>query len=436
MDLLVGIPLFFAILAFCLVIFIHELGHYLVGRWCGIGASDFSIGFGPELYSYTDSRKTKWKLCLIPLGGYVKFLSKNSLLDDNQPNNKVKKVPAEFGNSFDESPLLLRALTVFAGPLANFLLSIFLFTVFTLLSGVSTNKPVIGTTFELPGSHQTLKQGDRVISIENQPITNYTEIIEISSELEESNAISVLVERDNRELKLTMPFIFQPIVLVIETLSPASRAGLEVGDVFLSVENKKIKTFEDVREAVLNSNGDALSFKVWRSGKVIDILLIPENRPTETSEGDIVETMRIGVRGGAFFSPSKETPSVFDAIIISFDMTWYVIKMSLTGVARIIDNSISAKHLSGPVGVAKALTETSKQGFIPFIGLVAAISAGLGLVNLFPIPILDGGHLVLFFFEAIFKRRPPEIYLKSLMAIGLVLVLGIMLFATYNDLMR
>ena len=159
-------------------------------------------------------------------------------------------------------------------------------------------------------------------------------------------------------------------------------------------------------------------------------------RPTETIDGNLIEEMRIGVRGGALFSPVMVKPDLSNAIQMGVRMTTYVIQTSFLGLARMIDSTISPRHLSGPLGVAQALSHTASEGFIPFLSLLAAISAGIGLINLFPIPILDGGHLMIFLYEGIFKKPPADRVIKFFMAIGLLILLGLMVFATFNDIVR
>ncbi len=425
MEILSIVPIFYAIFAFCLVVFVHELGHYLVAKWCGIKSTDFSIGFGPELFSKIDKNGTKWKICLIPLGGYVKFVQCKK---GGKINIKDK--------SFDNASVFKRTLTVAAGPISNFILAFLLFFLSAFISGVGTNDPIIGKAYDLPGVSDFFEKDDKIISINDFPVNNFSDVFEISSNNQFEGKISVLIERKNNIKEIFLPFIFQPIVLAVETLSPASKAGLKPGDVFISIGNKKINNFEDIRNIVLSSKGEELEVKIWRKNEIINLKLTPELRPTETGDGNLIELLRIGVRGGPPFEPIRKTPGILMASKISLNMTFYVIKMSIIGIVKIIDNTISPKHLNGPIGVAKALTETSYQGFAAFISLVGAISAGLGLINLFPIPVLDGGYLMIFLYEAIFKKRPPEKVLNFLMFIGLFLILSIMVFATFNDLMR
>ena len=214
------------------------------------------------------------------------------------------------------------------------------------------------------------------------------------------------------------------------------RAGLQVGDVFLRANNVVVTSFDDLKSIINASGGNPVPIRLWRNNEIIMTTITPEMRPTETVDGNLVEEMRIGVRGGPLLSPIMRTPGIFEAGLIGGEMTWYVLKTSLLGLARMIDNTISPRHLSGPVGVAKALSHSAVEGSIPFLSLVAAISAGIGLINLFPIPVLDGGHLMMYLYEFVFRAPPPEMITKLLMIIGFIMLFALMVFATINDILR
>ena len=434
-----GVPIFLALVAFISVIFVHELGHYLIGRWCGIGSTSFSIGFGPKLFSYRDRRNTEWMICLIPLGGYVKFVTENdnpevSLAHSEKLNFEDKSSTSS--RSFESSSLIRRSLTVLAGPGANFLMAAVIFAFVSTMTGVMSTEPVIGNVAKVPGQGFTLMVGDRILAVEEPPVQTFSQIYEIIATLDRLSDVKIRIVREGQVLNETIPHLFQPIVFHVEMFSPAMKSGLKVGDVFLEADKQLISSFEELKAVINFSEGRAVSVKIWRNGKIIPIDLIPEMRPTETSDGNLVEEMRIGVRGGTLFSPELVRPTLLEATQMGVRMTSYVVKTSLLGLVRMIDNTISPKHLSGPIGVAKALSYSATEGVMPFLSLLAAISAGIGLINLFPIPILDGGHLMLFFYEGVFKKPPSQQVIKSLMAMGLTILLALMVFATFNDIVR
>ena len=437
--MILGVPIFLAILAFISVVFVHELGHYLVGRWCGIGATAFSIGFGPKLFSYRDKRNTEWMICLIPLGGFVKFKTENDISSSRLEHTDGHSSKSQnFNNSdnFESASLAYRFLTVLAGPLANFLMSAIIFSFVSTMTGVMSKEPIIGNVAKLPFLGFTLMAGDRILSIEDEPVETFDQVYESIAKLDRLSSIKISIFRDGQELVGTIPHIFQPIVFHVEMFSPAMKSGLKVGDVFLEADNKAISSFAELKTIINASLGKTVVVKIWRNNDIILTSLTPEMRPTETIDGNLVEEMRIGVRGGTLFSPAMMTPNILEAVQTGVRMTVYVIKTSLVGLARMIDNTISPKHLSGPLGVAQALSHSASEGILPFLSLVGAISAGIGLINLFPIPILDGGHLMIFLYEGIVKKPPEDRFIKALMAIGLIILLGLMAFATFNDIMR
>ncbi|MDG2473854.1 MAG: RIP metalloprotease RseP [Paracoccaceae bacterium] len=439
--MILGSPVFLVLVAFFSVIFVHELGHYLMGRFCKIGASTFSIGFGPKLISYTDQNHTEWKVCLIPLGGFVKFLTVDDIPSPDHELNSKRKMMMKMAlpleqRSFESSSLLARTLTVLAGPLANFLMAIVIFTYVGLVTGTMSNEPIIGNVVKLPAEQVSLMTEDRVLSIQGKKIDKFSEVYEFATIMDPSSTLDFQILRDGKILNLTVPYLFQPIVFHVEMFSPAMSAGIEVGDVFIKVDTKSVTSFDDIKAVINTSGANEIPITIWRNGKIISTTITPEMRPTETQNGDLVEHMRIGVRGGPLVSPKMLTPNIVEAGYMGFQMTFYVIKTSLIGLARIIDKTLSSKHISGPVGVAKALSYSASEGYIPFLSLLAAISAGIGLINLFPIPILDGGHLVMFIYELIFKSPPPASMTRILMLIGFIILFALMVFATFNDIVR
>jgi len=432
-----GFSILSAIFAFALVIFVHELGHYLVGRWCGIKATVFSIGFGPKIFSVVDRNDTEWRLCFFPLGGYVKFLTSENIGDEKTVSFDEKTRDNFFYNGFfEEASTLRRSLTVLAGPASNILMAVVIFSFVSVMTGVVSNEPVIGKVADRPNVEDSLIVGDRILAIDGNSVDYFSEIFKMASNVDPTKKSRFTIKRDGEVVELLVPYIFQPIVLNVELFSPALRAGIKKGDVFIKVNDVPILSFEELRDIIFSSGGMPVSVKYWREGEIYDTVISPELRPTEMPNGDIGEVMRIGVRGGPAIYPGLETPSLFKATSNGVSMTFYVIKSSVIGLLRIIDNTISPKHLSGPVGVAQALSHTASEGILPFLSLLAAISAGIGLINLFPIPVLDGGHLVLFLYETIFGTQPSETFQRYLMSVGIAFLIVVMVFATINDILR
>ena len=424
--------LLYIFFAFSLVIFIHEFGHFYVGKKCGIGVDEFSIGFGPKLFWFKDSSGILWKFCLLPFGGFVKFkgdMDPSSLTQ--QKNNSIENL-----KYFSNATILSRALTVFAGPLANFLLSIFLFSSIIMITGIGNEEPVIGKINNTPFNDINLKKGDFVLEINNKSIENFSDIIIQYNESNFKDDVEFLVQRNDEILRFIIPNLFLPLIKSIEPLSPASKAGLLPGDFILAVNGVKIFTFDELKKFVNTSNGNPLEFEIFRDGIFLKKILLPEKRPIENPDGSFKETMRIGIIGGFALESERITPNILEAIKFGFLATFRVISGSIRGLFEIIKGSISAKHISGPIGIAHAISDVSKNGFVSFISLVGLLSTGIGIINLFPLPILDGGHLLLLLYEKIFSRKPSIFFMQFFTFIGVFLILSLMIFATYNDLLR
>ena len=219
-------------------------------------------------------------------------------------------------------------------------------------------------------------------------------------------------------------------------MSPASRAGLRRGDLILSADGRPLASFEDLREVVLASGGRSIPLTVWREGQTIALEITPQERDTEDGAGGFERRVMIGVAGAPLYLPATETPMPWTALGYGVERMAAVIAQSLNGIRYIVTGAIGAENLQGPIGIAQISSETAAQGFLNFVALIGVISTAIGLLNLFPIPVLDGGHLVAFTIEAVRGRPPSPAVMQVAMSIGLGLILLLMVFATYNDIMR
>ncbi len=445
MDAIASLPLIGGFLSTVLpflvvlgiVVFVHEYGHYIVARWCGIRSEVFSIGFGPVLWSRVDRRGTLWQVAALPLGGYVKFLGDSD--GSSRANSDMMEVmtPAERAEAFHGASVGRRMLTVVAGPVANFVLTIAVFAGVIMWQGVATERPTIGQIEALPTAiDQPLRPGDVVLAVNDQPVTGFGDMFEIALEMPEPGPISVVVERAGSQIEVSAPYPFPPIVQGVEPLSPASRAGLLRGDVILSADGESLEAFEDLRRVVLASESRTIPMEVWRGGETIALEITPIERDTGDGDGGFERRVMIGVAGAALYMPATETPMPWTAIGLGAERMVNVITQSLNGLRHIIIGTIGAENLQGPLGIAQISGETAQQGFLSFILLIGVISTAIGMLNLFPIPVLDGGHLVAFAIEAIRGRPPSPAVMQVAMSIGLGLILLLMVFATYNDIMR
>ena len=482
MELISNIPFLGFVIPFLImliiVIYVHEMGHYLVGRWCGIHAEAFSLGFGKEIWSHTDKRGTKWRIAMIPVGGYVKFLgnsdpssmtnatsaeegSEDEEVDDEVIADTSKTLgdavvaetaeeaeaevvelsPEDYARSFPGASVFRRALTVAAGPVANFILSAVIFTGLTLWQGVALPGAVIGEVVDVPGKDFVLQAGDKVLAVEGQEVEAFTEILIFADALEAPRPIGLRIERNGAEMDVEIPFPRPPLVSNVNPLSPANRAGLEKNDYILSAAGEELNAFSDLQRIVLSSELEEIELIVLRDGEEISMMITPREqdhleRDTDTDERNFTKRVMIGIGGGQVYLHSTYNPGLLTAAKLGTQRVWGVVSDSVFAIRSMIRGDISPSAVQGPIGMAQVSGEMFKIGLLDFIFLVGIISTGIGMLNLFPIPVLDGGHLVIFLYEAITGKQPSDAVLRVAMSIGIGLVLLLMLFATYNDIMR
>lgn len=444
MDLIAGIPVIGGFLATVLpfvvvlgiVVFVHEYGHYIVARWCGIRSEVFSLGFGPVIWSRRDKRGTLWQVAALPLGGYVKFLGDSDGSSRADPASLSRMTTAERAESFHGASVGRRMLTVLAGPVFNFILTVVVFAGLILWQGVPMERPVLGEIQPLPNAEQPLRAGDVVLEVNGSPVEEFRDIYEAVAEMPAPGPMTFTVERDGERLSLEAPYALPPVVSGVEPLSPASEAGLRPGDVILSADGRPLDAFEELRQTVLASGGRSIPLEVWRMGETLTLPIAPIERDTQDGEGGFERRVMIGVAGAALYVPAVETPAPWTAVGLGVARMADVIVQSLDGMRHILTGALGAENLQGPLGIAQISGETASQGLVSFITLIGVISTAIGLLNLFPIPVLDGGHFVAFLIEALRGRPPSERAMQVAMSIGLGLILLLMVFATYNDIIR
>ncbi|TWG99095.1 regulator of sigma E protease [Mesorhizobium sp. J18] len=364
-GLLIGtiIPFLFVL---TVVVFVHEMGHYLVGRWCGIGVKAFSIGFGPELFGFNDRHGTRWRLSAIPLGGYVKFVGDMAVTSEPDKEEMDRLSEEEKRVAFHTQPVWKRALTVFAGPFFNFLLTIAVFAVMFAVFG---------------------------------------------------------------------RFISEPTVAEVRPDSPAAAAGFMPGDRFVSVDGTPVETFGDVQRIVSGRAGDPLTFVVRRDGVEVTLTATPEVTEQQDSLGN---TIRIGVIGVVnneeIGQPRLVEYGPIEALGQAVVETGHVIVRTGQFLKRFVTGREDRCQLGGPVKIADMAGKAAQMGFEWLVQLVALLSVGIGILNLLPIPPLDGGHLVFYGIEAVIRRPVPEPVMDVVYRAGLLLVLVFMGFVFWNDL--
>jgi len=364
-GILIGtiVPFLFVLL---IVVFVHEMGHYLVGRWCGIGVSTFSIGFGPELLGFNDRNGTRWKLSAIPLGGYVKFVGDMSVTSAPVSDEAARLTPEELKTAFHTQPVWKRALTVVAGPLANFLLTIAVFAVMFSMYGRYVSEPTVAT----------LREG-----------------------------------------------------------SPAEIAGFMPGDRFVTVDGQRVETFTDVQRLVSGRTGDLITFVMLRDGKEVTLQAAPELMEQQDALGNTVKVGVIGViNDDELGQPRVVNYGPGQAVVEAVRETGQIIARTGQFLKRFVVGREDKCQLGGPVKIADMAGKAAKLGFEWLVQLVAMLSVGIGVLNLLPIPPLDGGHLVFYGAEAVMRRPVSERMMEAVYRVGMLAVLGFMGFVFWNDL--
>jgi len=361
---IVGILLPF-LFVLMIVIFVHELGHYLVGRWCGIGAKVFSIGFGPELIGFNDRRGTRWRVSAIPLGGYVKFVGDmNAASASAEPDDDLSE--EERARAFHTKSVWRRALTVFAGPAANFLLAI---VIFAFVLGV------FGRT------------------------------------------------------------IADPVIADLREDGVAIAAGLQPGDIFISLDGNPVDSFADVQRYVSPRADRPITFVMERDGEQFTRVITPERLEIEDRFGNKSEQGIIGVINDPEVGRFRtETYPPGQALWLGVTETGYVIARTGGYLYGVITGRERADQIGGPIRVAQVSGQVATLGFVALLNLTAILSVSIGLLNLMPVPILDGGHLLFYAYEAVRGKPLSEDAQEYGYRIGFALIIGLMVFATWNDI--
>ncbi|MCF3639078.1 RIP metalloprotease RseP [Rhizobium sp. TRM95111] len=349
-----------------LIVFVHEMGHYLAGRWCGIGVTAFSVGFGPELLGLTDRHGTRWKLSAIPLGGYVKFLGDEDASSKPDFDAVAGLSPEERARTFPGAALWKRAVTVAAGPIANFILAIAIFAV--------------------------------MFSIYGRQIAD-------------------------------------PIVAEVRPESAAAEAGVLPGDLLVAIDGVAVTTFDDVRRYVSVRPELPIVVTVERGGERLDLTMVPKRTEIEDQFGNKVELGIIGIvtnEQTGNFRIVEYGP--LEAVGQGALQSWHIVTGTVDYLSNLVTGRMKADQLGGPIRVAQASGQMATLGVAALLQLAAVLSVSIGLLNLMPVPVLDGGHLMFYAVEAIRGRPVGPTAQEIAFRIGMALVLMLMVFATWNDI--
>jgi regulator of sigma E protease len=427
------------VIALSVIVAVHEYGHYIVGRWSGIHPEVFSLGFGPVLWSRVDKRGTRWQIAALPFGGYVKFLGDANAASgkDEEAMEQAAQDPAHLRRTMHGAPLWARTATVAAGPVFNFVMSIAVFSVIFMLRGVASDPLTVGEMYPIPGSVQELREGDEILAVDGVPTPAFDDAeawAAFTEGLSPKPALDYTVRRNGDELTVSGPYLYPAHITLVAPRSAAMDIELQAGDVITAVDGNPIYAFEELKEIVESSDGRVLLLDVWRDGQSLEFALAPRRTDEPQPDGGFVTHWRIGIVGGMAFDPATEAAGPLEALQGGVAQTWSIVNGSLSGLWHMVTGAISTCNISGPLGIAQTSGEVASQGTQSFIWFIAVLSTAVGLLNLFPVPALDGGHLVFYAYEAVTGKPPSDGALRILMAIGLGLILTLMVFALGNDL--
>ncbi|WP_340109167.1 RIP metalloprotease RseP [Pikeienuella sp. HZG-20] len=418
------------------VVFVHEYGHYIVGRWVGIRADVFSIGFGPELFAWRDKRGMRWRVGALPLGGYVKFAGDMNAASAGADAAALARMSAdERKGAFHTAAVWRRALTVLAGPMANFLLSILVFAFIAMLAGREVNEPVIGSVRADANADLGLMAGDRVLAVGGDQVASFTDLLVALSQVE-GEPTTARILRDGREATVEIRYRRPARVDEVIPGGAAADAGLKPGDVITAVNGAPTPNFEALRARIADSGGAMLSLDVQRGDEALILSMTPQMVETPGPDGAPVKRPMIGVRNASFggIAPMFETANPIDALDYGAARTWAIIAGTFDYLGEMISGEADSSQLGGPVQIAKISGQAAEQGFESLALMIALISTSIGLINLFPIPVLDGGHLLFHLLEAVRGKPLRPRWQEIGNGVGFGMIMLLMVFATYNDL--
>ncbi len=417
------------VVALSVIVAIHEYGHYIVGRWCGIHAEVFSLGFGPVLYARTDKRGTVWQVAALPFGGYVRFLGDANAAGVGETGEVSE---ADQRRSMAGAPLWARALTVLAGPVFNFILAIAIFAGVAMNDGRSTDPLTYESGRDLPAQYiSELQAGDQLLQVEGLPFGSDDPLID---KLPYNATLTYDIVRDGTAMAVKGPYLMPAAVSGINPRSAADDAGLKKNDVITAIDGTPVVAFAQLIEAVQAADGAELTLDIWRGGETQQVTLAPRRVDIPLQEGGFEIRYLIGVTGSVFFEESTTRLGLGESLSGAVKQLNFILKSSVSGLWNVITGQISSCNLSGPVGIAQTSGTMAAQGATSFVWFLGMLSAAVGLLNLFPVPVLDGGHLVFHAYEAVVGRKPSDRAFNVLMLMGLSLIGAMMVFALLNDL--
>lgn len=429
----------------------HELGHFWVARRCGVKVLRFSVGFGMPLLRWRDRRGTEYVVAAVPLGGYVKMLDER----------EGEVAPEELAQAFNRKSVLQRFLIVFAGPAANFLLALLFFWILAMLGGQQV-RPVVGSVApDSLAARAGLSAGEEIVAVDGEATRGWNEVnLQLLRRMGETGSVRlrVLEPGSSVERERSLPIagwlvgieepepvaelgirpwrpLAPPLLAQVDPKGPAKAAGLRPGDRLLSLDGQALGDWQQVVERVRERPGQQVELLVEREARRFAVKLILAARG---DKGAPRGYLGAGVAGGEW--PAQMLREVrygpLDAVGESVRRTWSMSRMTLESIGKMLFGELSVKNLSGPITIAKVAGASAQSGVGDFLSFLAYLSISLGVLNLLPIPVLDGGHLLFYVVEGL-RGRPLSERIQALgMQIGISLVIGLMLLALFNDINR
>jgi len=425
------------------LIFVHELGHFLIARRFGVLVEKFSLGFGPKLVGFK-SGGTEFLVAAIPLGGYVKMRGED-------PGEEL----TDTTGSFSEAPVLHRIAIAFGGPLFNILFAVAIY-IGVYMVGVPTMGTTIGTVrVDSPAQNAGLQTGDRILKVAGQKTLYWNQLLEIVHK-SPGKEMDFLIERNQKTLiNTTITPVSEEItnlfgekekvgligvtplatnISFLKKGSAADRAGLKEGDRLVSIDDVPIKGWPDLKTTAMDHPGKSLKVRIQREGMDYDLQLVPDSKVVTDEAGRKIEigVLGIGLRG----EMELEKYGPWGALKRSIHETGRLTYLIAVSIKKLIFGSVPAESLGGPILIFQVYGQSAQQGFHQLLWITALLSINLGLINLLPIPILDGGHIFFFLIELIKGRPVSEKNRERAFQVGLFMILSLMVFAFYNDIMR
>ncbi|MBS0299827.1 MAG: RIP metalloprotease RseP [Proteobacteria bacterium] len=441
------------IIALGILITFHEFGHYLVARWNGVKVLRFCIGFGQPIFRKRWGKdQTEWVIAAIPLGGYVK------MLDENEGKVAAEDLP----HAFNRQPVGRRFAIVAAGPIANFLLAIVLYWLLFIL-GVAGMKPVVGPVEPATAAAQAgFTEGETIVSIENESVASWQDArwTLLRHAIDQSAEVTIQTVNKNGEInwhKLDLSHVdpdklnenfpgiigltgyqpaIKPVIGQVIAGSVGDKAGLLAGDEIIAIDDSEIHTWMDFVKAIRSSPGRTLELEILRSGQMVALTVTPE---AATENGKPIGKIGVApVINQAEFDELLVTVRYppGEALQKALGKTWETTVLTLQMLSKMITGDVSLKNVSGPISIADYAGQSAQMGLVSYLAFLALISVSIGVLNLLPIPILDGGHLMYYLIEIVRGNPLPDKVIIIGQRIGMAMLLTLMIFAIYNDINR